>query len=343
MQAFLAVVKKELGAVLRERTILIAVLIQLFIASFSSALLVGLLSLYDADSAGLYASYSIHVGVLGPRPEVLDAALEERGVAVTPFEQLPEAREAFFRGQVQAILVLPEEGGTPQEVRLYLPHSEAAAALILNYLQEPLKRYENALRQAEGIPVRYTDLGGIPPTTFEFLYAVILPILMFFPAFVAGGMVIDSLSEEIENHTLDTLLSAPLSLRTAVEAKITAALLLALVQCLAWLGLLWINGVRIHNPGLVLLLALVTAGMVTLGSAVVTVLLRDRERSQFVFSLALLVLASASFFTDLSPIKMLARLATGDYYTGGQDVLVLLCGVGLFYLLFRTVTRQVRA
>ena len=48
MIPFLAVVKKEIGSVIRDRTILIAILLQLFIASFSSALLLGMLSLYDA-------------------------------------------------------------------------------------------------------------------------------------------------------------------------------------------------------------------------------------------------------------------------------------------------------
>jgi ABC-2 type transport system permease protein len=50
MSPFLAVVKKELSSVLRDRTIIISILIQLFIASFSSALLLGMLSLYDADT-----------------------------------------------------------------------------------------------------------------------------------------------------------------------------------------------------------------------------------------------------------------------------------------------------
>ena len=42
MIPFLALVKKELSSVLRDRTILIAILLQLFIASFSSALLLGM-------------------------------------------------------------------------------------------------------------------------------------------------------------------------------------------------------------------------------------------------------------------------------------------------------------
>jgi len=54
MNAILTVIKKELNSVLRDRTMVIAILIQLFIASFSSALLLGMLSLYDADTIVQY-------------------------------------------------------------------------------------------------------------------------------------------------------------------------------------------------------------------------------------------------------------------------------------------------
>jgi ABC-2 type transport system permease protein len=45
-----AVIKKELTSVVRDGTIVISILIQLFIASFSSGLLLGMLSLYDPDT-----------------------------------------------------------------------------------------------------------------------------------------------------------------------------------------------------------------------------------------------------------------------------------------------------
>ena len=62
MNAILTVVKKELNSVLRDRTMVIAILIQLFIASFSSALLLGMLSLYDADTIVQYGDLNIKIG-----------------------------------------------------------------------------------------------------------------------------------------------------------------------------------------------------------------------------------------------------------------------------------------
>ena len=66
MIPFLAVVKKEIGSVIRDSTIIISILIQLFIASFSSALLLGMLSLYDADTIIQFSGSSIKIGYVGP-------------------------------------------------------------------------------------------------------------------------------------------------------------------------------------------------------------------------------------------------------------------------------------
>jgi ABC-2 type transport system permease protein len=348
MTAFWAVVKKELSSVGRDRTILIAVLIQLFIASFSSVLLIGLLSLYDADSAGLYNALNIRVALVGDDSGALTGFLQQRGFQVLPYPSTSAAEPDFFAGQVRAILELPPAAGSEAassdlvQMRLFLPAEETSATLILNQLQEPLKRYENTLRVERQVQVRYTGLKGQPPTTFEFIYSVILPMLMFFPAFVAGGMVVDSLSEEVENNTFETLLSAPLTPNIAITAKIAAALILTAAQCLAWLGLLYMNGIEIHNRLLVLLLAIITAGIVTVLAATTAVAFRDRERSQFVFSLVLLAVTSASYLLNFSPIQTISRLAIGDYYTGPLDVLAFGAVLAVLMIGMLRATRAVK-
>jgi ABC-type multidrug transport system permease subunit len=209
-------------------------------------------------------------------------------------------------------------------------------------IQEPLKRYENYLRGQNGIEVRYTDMRGKPTTTFEFMYSVLIPMLMFFPAFVAGSMVVDSLSEEVENNTLQTLLSAPLTLNRILGAKIVAAVLLAVAQCIAWLGLMKLNGVDVQNLPWILLLALIIAGITTTGAALGAVILRDRERSQFVYSLLLLAAAALSTLLDLSPIKTISCLAIGDPFTSGWNVAIFaLFLAGMWLLLLRMSRRFV--
>ena len=202
--------------------------------------------------------------------------------------------------------------------------------MILMILKEPMKRYENYLREKQGIQVRYSDIKGLPPATYEFRYSFLIPILMFFPAFVAGSMVIDSISEELENHTLETLWAAPVSLNLILGAKIAAALLLAVVQCALWLTLLRFNGVHMQNAGLILLLAAVIAAIIAVGSALISAYFKDRERSQFTYSLFVSLSGGLSYFFDLSPVALMTRFATGDYYTNIADIaiyLILLLGL----------------
>ena len=343
MSPFLAVIKKELTSTLRDRTILISILIQLFIASFSSAMLLGMLSLYDADTVMQYSGAGTTIGMIGAANNPLQLFLSERGIQIAPFAVLADAETALFKGKVNAILVVPQGAHSGADVKLYLPDSDAASSLIRMLIQEPLKQYENYLRAQDGVQVRYTDLKGKPTTSFEFVYSVLIPMLMFFPAFVSGSMVIDSLTEEVENKTLQTLISAPLTINDIINAKIIAAIILAVFQCMAWLALLRINGIAIQNMGWILLLAVTVTGITSTAAGLGAALLKDRERSQFVYSLMLLAAIAIGTLLNISPIMTMSRLAIGDYYTSGWDVAVFVAFLGGLWLLLSKISRRLTA
>ena len=343
MIPFLALVKKELGSVLRDRTIIIAILIQLFIASFSSALLLGMFSLYDADTILRYSRSWIKIGVVGGADHPLGAFLADRGLAVTPFETLAQADTAFYERRISAIVDAPRDANGNTEIKIYLPDSNTTSSLIRTVIQEPLKQYENHLRSQQGIEVRYTGLQGEPSTSFEFVYSVLLPILMFFPAFVAGSLSIDSLTEEVENNTLPTLLSAPLTVNGMVGAKISAVLILSMFQCASWLILLKFNGIGIQNSRWVFLLALIVSGITATIGALGAVLLKDRERSQFIYALVLLSALALSNLLQVSPIISLSRLAIGDHFISGWNVALFGIFLAGLYLLLCRVSRRILA
>ena len=297
MRAFYAIVKKELRSVARDKTIMIAIFIQLFIASFSSVILIGLLTFYDPESIGLNARISTNVGVIGDAGSPMVRFLRERNLKVTTFSLPLDAENAFQAGTIDVAMFIPEDSDGVVEMQLFLPESESLSTMILMILKEPMKRYENYLRDKNGVQVRYADIKGLPPATYEFRYSFLIPILMFFPAFVAGSMVIDSISEELETHTLDTLR---------------------------------FNGVHMQNAGLILLLAAMIAAIIAVGSALISTYFKDRERSQFTYSLFVSLSGGMSYFFDLSPVALMTRFATGDYYTNIADIavyLVLLLGL----------------
>ena len=325
MKPFLAILKKELRSVVEERTIMIAITIQLFIASFASVLVVGLVAFYDPNSIAQNARISIEVGLVGNGDGTLTDILRESNVRVTRYSTLGEARIAVEEGIVDAGLVIPRVAERARGIvqgRLLLPESESLSTVISMVLQPSLKAYENHLRQERGVDVRYAEVGGRPSTTYEFRYTVIVPILMLFPAFVAGSMVVDSISEEYQTRTMETLRTAPVSLGTILGGKIAAGLVLAVVQCLLWLLLLRVNGTPVQRPVLVVLLGSILAADVSLGSALIAILFRERERAQFVYSVGIPLIAGALYLLDMSPTTMIARLATGDAYTGISDLWV---------------------
>jgi ABC-type Na+ efflux pump permease subunit len=336
MDAFLAIIKKELGGVLRDRTIVIAILIQLFIASFSSALLLGVLSVYDPDTILQYGRGGVNIGMVDSTGSPLGSFLSARGLHIRTYATLAQAEAAFYQGEVNAILTVPPNVSNKAEIKLYLAdRADAVNTLIRMVIQEPLKQYENYLRSQNGIQVHYTDLTGKSATPYELIYSIILPVLMFFPAFVAGSMVIDSLTEEVENNTLQTLLAAPLTINQMIAAKITATTILAIIQCAAWLVLLQWNGIDVQNRGWILILAVTVSGIAASAAALGAVIFKDRERSQFVYSLMLLTAAALSILLGISPINTLSWLAIGDYYTGGWNVVMFfipLCALGLLLL-----------
>ncbi len=334
MGGIYAIMNKELTSVMKEKTIVLAIIIQLLIAAFSSVILVGLMSFYDPESIGEHTSMHFNVGVVGDGDGALSAYMGASRLNVTAIATEEAARDMMKAGELDAMIVIPPGDGVVDMLML-LPQSDSRATVFTMVIKEPLMKYENYLREKNGIHVKYTELKGTSSTTYEFLYAFIVPMLMFFPAFIAGSMIIDSISEEVENKTFDTLMAAPVSLNSVLFGKVAAAVFLAIIQCVLWLLLLSINRLQIQNPALVLSLALIISAFVTFGSGLISMYFKDRERSQFAYSILLMTVAGASLYVDPSPISLMARLAMGDPHVGMLEaflyILPLLALIGVFY------------
>ena len=117
-----------------------------------------------------------------------------------------------------------------------------------------------------------------------------------------------------------------------VGAKILSVIILSSLQCAAWLFLMKSNGVVIQNTPLVLLLALIISGITSTAAALGAILLRDRERSQFIYALMLLAGMAISNLLHFSPITTLSRLAIGDAYISGWNVALFAIVFGGLYL-----------
>jgi ABC-2 type transport system permease protein len=334
---FSILLKRELRAVGREKTIMFAIMIQFVIASLSSILLVGIMAFYDPSSISQNTNASIRVGLVQPAYSPMKNFMSQKGIRVTNYPDLAAAKAAFEAGGVDAVMQIPEARSGVVDMQLILPKLDTSQTVVLMMLQDPLKKYENYLREANGIEVKYADLLGKSSNSYEFLYTIIIPILMLFPALIAGSIIIDTISEEFENKTFETLLATPVSLAQIFGAKIAAAVATAIGQVILWVILLRMNGTVIANPIWVIMIALVAAAMIAFIAALVALFFKDRERSQFIYSMVLVVVVAGSAFVGFSPLSLITNLANGaGHYNYPVIILypVALAVLGLFFFMF---------
>lgn len=290
---------------------MLAIIVQFFIASLSSSILEGVMTFNDPNSMGWSTNKIIRVGLVGNTDTPLLEYLQDRKITTRSFAGIAPAQAAFRAGRIDTIFILPENQSVPVDVELILPETEIESTMIMVTLDEPLKRYEDYLRTANGLLVDYKDFESKPFSTYEFLYAALIPILMLFPALVAGSMVIDTISEEFENNTLDTLVSTPISAKQVFTSKISAAVITAVIQVAMWIVLLKWNGIAIERLALVLILTVSYTITISFGAAIIALFFKYRQRAQFVYSMVLIAIGAASCFLNPSPLELLTKLSSG--------------------------------
>jgi ABC-type Na+ efflux pump permease subunit len=288
-----AVARRDLASLTSEKTIVLALAIQLFVAAFSSFLVVGLTSLYDPSAV----EGQVTVGVTGnASADLVGATADHEGLSAVRFDDPGEAAEAFDADRVDALVRAQhraaEDGGRRIAVTATAPASSFRGTLIVVQVREALESLERQERRQRAGAID-APLVPLPPEVpaspyFGFSYTVLVPLLLFLPVFIAGSVAVDVVTEEIERGTLELLQVAPLSLTAIVDGKAIGAVLLGPAQALLWLTLLSLNGIAIANLGALLVLttgfslALVAAG-IGLGLVV-----RERQRAQLLYSLGVL-------------------------------------------------------
>ncbi|GAB7008319.1 ABC transporter permease [Halorubrum trueperi] len=311
MGSRLTIAGRELAGLRAEKTILLAIGIQLFIAAFSSFLVVGLVSMYDP---GALDGAEIEVAAAGDAVDDLErAAAEVDGTSVTRYEDVGAARSAFDRNAADAIVVVNRDDGGGISAVVTAPDATVETTVIVVQLRELLRTYELNERgeRADFLdesPLPLPERTGSSPY-FTFTYTVLIPVLVFLPVFISGSLVVDSVTEEIDRGTLELLRVAPVTLGEIIDGKAMAAVAIAPGQALLWLLLLRANGTPVANvPSILVLMTALTALVVALAVAIAA-LAPDRRAAQFLYSVGVLVLFGGATAMAGGPANAVARLA----------------------------------
>lgn len=300
--------RRELRSLSREKTIVLALLIQLVIAGFSSFLVVGLTSMYDPGAA----EDDVIVGVTGDEADrLLVAASSVDGIETRRFHDRT-ARAAFDRNEIQAIATVEHRDGLIA-VEVRAPQSSLRKTLIVVQVRAALKELERSERAERTEYFDFEPIPMVPPVEaspyFGFAYTVVVPLLILLPVFISGAVVVDSLSEEIERGTLELLRVTPASLVEIVEGKGWVLAGLVPVQVLLWVVLLEFNGIAIENVVAILAFSSSLATLAVVFAAAIALSVPVRQRAQLSYSLGLLAAFSAAALLPEHPATTIALLA----------------------------------
>ncbi|WP_435182496.1 ABC transporter permease [Halobellus sp. EA9] len=324
------IARRELGSLRKEKTIVLALALQLFIAAFSSFLVVGLVSLYDP---GQVEGAGVDVAVTGDAAEdLIRASREVRGVDAQYYRSEETALRAFHEYEatgVDAVLVA-ETRDERVFVRAVAPDGNVQTTIVVVQLRDVLRSFERLERTQraaylDSLPLELPPEASSSPY-FGFTYTVLLPLLLFLPVFISGSIAVDALTEEIDRGTLELLRVAPVSLTDVVDGKLLAAAGLAPVQAALWVLLLELNGTSVSAiPALIALVAALALLVCSVGAAT-ALLAPERRSAQFLYSIGVLLVFGGTAVFPNGPINAAARLAIGS---GGTVEYVAVGAIGL--------------
>ena len=338
------IAKKEFRGLFSERTILLAILLQLFIALFSSFLMVGLTSMYDPSSLSKYSRFRYNVAYAGNDSPVLDYLMNSRDFRVYRMN-LSDGVEALKERKLSAVIWMPgtrADAQEPVKLTLYNLQNDLQSAIVDVKLKDIFLKYEADLRSVRAgrlhdmpIPLNIPQASG--GDFYEFVYGLLIPLLVFMPAIIASALVIDLITEEYQHETLETLISTPVTFTEVVWGKVLACELMVPVQAGAWILLLLINGIAMQNAGLILLQVSVTSFILILLGTLTALHYRERTAAQFIFSTALVIVMLLALALPDNPMNLLTRLAVG---TAGTEQWVVLGTTCIIILVLGIVTHR---
>lgn len=313
----LSIAKRQFSSLKSEKTIMLAIFVQLFVALFSSFLVVGFVSIFDPGAIG--EDQALAIGLSGDASEGLEASIDSNHpqVAVINYSNEEELREAFRGGEIAGGIHIVESENMQMEANIIIPEegieSTISSITIQNILEDfEIERQDDLIRVSNAdIPMNVESEGAMP--FVGFINTVLIPLLIFLPAFISGALIIDTLIEDDMIGMTDLLKASPMSNGDILIGKLIIPLLLGPAQMMAWIGLLAINGIMISRPFLVLSMGTgLTFIAVSLGILSVS-FINKRGPAQILYSVMVVFSISAMTLLPELPTNTIGRLSLGSH------------------------------
>jgi len=337
LRASIALARKELGELVREKVYIVAFFVQLL-------LVVGIIfvaflytSVSSPEAVQRYIpQHEVRVGVYGTR-------LEISGLRVIPLEEDNITLKSL---NLVAALYLPEdfeeklERGGRVKVTLLLDNTNVLSGYADARISETLRALEREmkLKRAEELGVNREELSSpvvlevqgankktqYPPEFIQLMYGILIPFILLLPTFIASNMTTDLIVGEKEKRTYELLISAPISKREIILGKSMPVVALSLLEAFLWIRVLELRGLPVYNETL-LLFYLLLLDVLFFGFGIAISATSESVKDANSFVTFLLLIASFIFFApiavksslqNLSPASFIANLASNPEVAG---------------------------
>lgn len=329
----MALAKKELDDIFRERVYLLAFFVQFLMVMSITLVALMYTSVANPEVLERYIpEQQLRIGVAGDT-----STLDFQNLGAVRVSEGADYWEEIRDKGLVAVLVAPENieeasRNGNMEFILFLDNtnvlsgyadsriSAAIAGLEVNLRKKEVEELDitpgaiiDPIRlEVEGEPAR------IPEDFVELMYGILLPFILLLPTFLATNMTTDAIVGEKEHRTYEYLLVIPINYRDIILGKAIPIAGIALVQVLLWTGIITAQGIPIYNlPLLVILLVLLNGLFIGMGVALSAV--SDSIKDANVGVTVILIAASLLFFLpvsfqdaifQLSPVFLMTSLAS---------------------------------
>jgi len=296
-------------------------------STFMSPSLTDFASLDVVDNNKLFAKY-IDLSVLDVRSSNYSQSIkrvkngETTAMLYVPpdsmnklFEQEPITVDLFINYEDPKKSVLTEQiNATVKLMTISFSNQWVDSLIGQNKTQEP------AIKQEE---------RG-EPLPFQIIKKVMLAILLFFPLFLFGNMVIDSIVGEKERKTAEILIAMPLFHSQIIIGKSMAVVLTMGIQVAIWIVILMMAGFEIKNPLLVYMIIVLTSIPIIGITSIIAAYSKNYKEAGIGISFAyigivgflvipvLAYISRKSIFSNISPMTLVMRLFTGEQIPLGE-------------------------
>ena len=327
----ITIAKKDFRKIIREKAFIFVIFSEFLVLSLSVVFAATITSVLSPTEMEIPSG--LRVAVVGD--DNFYEFLSEFGFAVER-ENIFDALIKYNNNLYTAVIVAEDfsniyTGKDPVRISVYMPE-DMRSFIILSNLKKRLNDLEGDIREKR---IGYTNAdifevevlaggNGREIIPMDIIYGILLPLLIISIAVMSGNLIINLVTNEIENKTYDTLISAPIDVSTFIYGKTFVSLFLALIQIVMVIVILNLGGFTVYNSALVVLLVLAYTLILISIALVSSALTKTRDHAQNVFAVFLFpfvamilpfsfeIIEKIGFLINLIPIYLITSLSVGN-------------------------------